>query len=244
MVTKQERLNDPEEAQRTVLDGRQVAIWTALPGIVTAVNLAAMTVEVQPTVQGKQKDDTGKITNVNMPVCPDVPICFPSAGGYTLTFPVKVGDECLIIFSSRSIDPWHQSGGVNPQIESRMHDLSDGFAIIGPKSAGKVLSNISADSVQLRNDAGTTFVDINDAGDMRLQSPTKITLDTPIVYFTGQIANIAGEYGGDFDATLQGNLHVEEEITSGGDTIAGTISLEHHTHSDSGGSGDGGPPIP
>ena len=63
-----------------------------------------------------------------------MPVVFPGGGGFALTFPVAAGDECLVVFASRCIDAWWQSGGVGEPMEPRMHDLSDGFALIGVRS--------------------------------------------------------------------------------------------------------------
>ena len=46
------------------------------------------------------------------------------------------------------------------QAEFRLHDLSDGFALVGPRSRPRALSGVSADSVQLRKDDGTTYFEI------------------------------------------------------------------------------------
>lgn len=43
MADRNQLLNDAEAAQRAVLDGRQSTIWTAMPGIVKAVNLTKLT---------------------------------------------------------------------------------------------------------------------------------------------------------------------------------------------------------
>lgn len=82
----------------------------------------------------------------------DVPVVFPRGGGCTLTFPVKEGDECLVIFSDRCIDFWWQSGGVQERVYTRCHDLSDAFAIVGPQSQAQKISGISARAVELRSD--------------------------------------------------------------------------------------------
>ena len=75
---------------------------------------------------------------------------FPGGGGWSITFPVSKGDEALVVFASRCIDDWWQSGGVGIQPDLRMHDLSDGFAIIGPRSQPRKLnpaiSTIAVDS--------------------------------------------------------------------------------------------------
>lgn len=159
-----ERLNDPEEAQRAALDGRQARIRTAIPGIVVSVDLVKQTVTVQPAIRGSVEQPDGSTLAVNVPVLPDVPICWPRAGGYAITFPVKPGDECQVIFNDRCIDAWWQSGGIGEPLEPRMHDLSDGMAHFAPTSQAKRLANVSATGMQMRNEAGTAYIEITDAG--------------------------------------------------------------------------------
>ena len=152
MIDRRERQDDPVESQRAALDGRQAEIWTALPGIVQSFDPVAMTVTVQPAVAGRVTDETGKTSSVNMPLLPDVPVVFPGGGGFTLTFPVASGDECLVVFASRCIDAWWQSGGIGEPMEPRMHDLSDGFALVGVRSQARRLSPaVDSENVQIRS---------------------------------------------------------------------------------------------
>jgi len=65
------------------------------------------------------------------------------------------------LLSNRCIDAWWQLGGVQIQPEFRMHDLSDGFAFIGPRSLPRIISNYSTTSMQIRSDDGVAIVDIN-----------------------------------------------------------------------------------
>jgi phage baseplate assembly protein gpV len=217
-MDRREYLNDSEESLRLAMDDRAASIWTALPCIVSAVNLEANTISAQPAIQGAVSDENGNVANVNLPVLVDVPIVFPSAGGFSLTFPIEDGDEVLVIFASRCIDTWWQSGGIGKQAEARMHDLSDGFAIAGIKSQATKIANISSNSVQLRNNAGAAFIEINASGEIKLKSGSKIILDAPLVEMTGDL-NVAG------------------------DSLAGTISLKTHTHSgvQNGGGNTGAP---
>ncbi len=153
-------LNDSEEAMRLVLDGRQANIWTAMPGTITAVDLDEMTCEVQPAIKASVEDENGNIQIVNLPVLIHVPIVFPSAGGFALTFPIAVGNEVLVVWACRAIDSWWQSGGEQKPVEARMHDLSDGFAIPGPKSQPNVLANISTTRTELRNNGKTVYFSV------------------------------------------------------------------------------------
>lgn len=190
---------------RTALDGRQAQIWTALPGIVESVDLEAMTVKVQPAIQGVVTQEDGSQKYVNLPLLVDVPLCFPSAGGFILTLPVQAGDEVLVIIASRCIDAWWQNGGIGIPMEARMHDLSDAYALPGPRSQPKVVGSISSTGAQLRNDAGTSYVEISADGKIKLVSPSAIDI-------TG-------------DLIVSGNIS-----TLTGDVLAGLISLKLHKH--------------
>ena len=67
-----------------------------------------------------------------------------------MTFPIKTGDECLVVFACRAIDVWWQSGGVQPPAETRMHDLSDGFVI--PVGVRLNASGVSTSRLEIRSD--------------------------------------------------------------------------------------------
>lgn len=212
MDNRAQLLNDPEEALRIALDGRLSSVWTAGPGIVTAVDLATMTLSVQPAIKGTITDENNIEQSVNLPLLIHVPIVFPSAGGFSMTFPVKVNDEVLIVWACRCIDAWWQSGGVQRPIEARLHDLSDGFAIPGIKSIPKVIPNISATGAQLRNDAGTTYVEIAADGKIKLVSPAGIAI-TGNVIVTGEV-------------TANGiplSTHKHTGVTVGGGTSLGPV---------------------
>ncbi len=220
-MDRSQLLNDVETANRIMLQGLQSGLWTAMPGIVTKVNLSAVTCEVQPAIQGTTEDEQGVVRNVNYPLLVDVPIVFPSAGGFLLTLPIAVGDEVLVVFASRCIDAWWQSGGsVNRPMEARMHDLSDGFALPGPFSQPKTtgLGAISSTGAQLRNKVGTSYVEIAADGKIKL---------------VGSEIDITG------NVVVTGTILASGEITGAGTPL--------HTHVHSGvipGGGSTGPPVP
>lgn len=238
-MDRRERLDDDEESLRMAMEGQQAKIWTALPGIVSAVDLDKQTVSVQPAVQGQTTNEAGDVSNVNLPLLVDVPIVWPRAGGFALTFPITAGDEVLVVFASRCIDSWWQSGGIGAPAEARMHDLSDGFAILAPTSQPKKLNGVSSANVQLRDEAGTTFLEITPDGKARLVAASQIDIAAPTINLNGGTVlnmtaptinlngniNTAGS-GGTGAFNLAGNLvHTGGSITSLGKKIDGT-----HTH--------------
>ncbi|MGE4504029.1 MAG: Gp138 family membrane-puncturing spike protein [Desulfovibrionaceae bacterium] len=167
-MDRRERFEDPVEATRAAMDGRLAEVWTALPGIVQDYDAQAQTVSVQPTIKGRITRPDGSIVSVALPLLVDVPVQFPNGGGFSLTFPIKPGDEALVAFASRCIDGWWQSGGVQDPLEPRMHDLSDGFAFVGPRSRARALSGVSTEHVQLRTDDGATYIEIQPGGRVRI----------------------------------------------------------------------------
>lgn len=209
-MLRQERYEDPQTAMLLTLQGWQSEIYTALPGIIESVDLDKNTCVVQPAIQGifRLKDGAQKV--VNLPLCLDVPIVWPRGGGYTLTFPLKKGDEGAILFMSRCFDAWWQNGGIQPQAEIRMHSLSDGYFIPGGSSQPKKLANVSADNVQLRADDGSSYVEIAAAA-MTLKHPTKVIVDTPQAEFTGKV-----EFKD--DVTMDKKLTVSDLTTVGAGT--------------------------
>ena len=203
----------PAELHDTILDGRQAQMHTAMPGHIVSYNSATMTCSVQVGIQGVQRMQDGTRKNVSIAPIIDVPVHFPGGGGHTMTFPVKPGDECLIIFSERSIDNWFQHGGTMPPSDFRMHDINDAFALVGTRSQGNTLPNVATDTVQMRSDDGKTLVQVDGPntaiilwaagaggethvfvdganGEVIMTAPKQVVMHTPQLLVTGQV--IAG----------------------------------------------------
>lgn len=243
MIDRRERQDDPVESQRAALDGRQAEIWTALPGIVQSFDPVAMTVTVQP---GRSRAGDGRNgQDVFRKHAPSArrPRGLSRRRGFTLTFPVASGDECLVVFASRCIDAWWQSGGIGEPMEPRMHDLSDGFALVGVRSQARRLSPaVDSENVQIRSDDGKTFVEMTPGGDVNAVGPTSvtlksegsITLDAPQIIIKG-LLSMQSQSGGATTAMLDGSLNAT------GDVTASNISLNSHTHPGDSGGTTGGP---
>jgi len=229
-MNRDERLDDEAETLRVAMDGQQSLMQTAMPGIVAAVNLTAQTLSVQPATLGRLSNADGTTSTIKLPLLVDVPICWPRGGGFALTFPIKVGDEVLVVFASRCIDSWWQSGGDNnTQSEFRMHDLSDGFAIPGPTSQPKKLSAVNATNVQLRNEVGTTFYEVTNNGRARVDAVAEIRLRSTagVVNVSTPTTNVTG------DLNVGGDLHVTGSVVIDGECTIGGIIFSTHIHGSS-----------
>ncbi len=198
-MDRQELLNDQEAGLRLMLDGRQSRIWTSMPGIVTKVDLTKQTCSVQLALQGVVEKEDGSTEYVNLPELGDVPIVYLMGGTFGVTVPLAVNDEVLVSFSARCIDSWWQSGGFrNKPMEARMHDLSDGFAIPGPRSLPNVFPSVSSSEMQFRNFAGTTYISLTGGGKIGFQNATTdlktvlTDLQSLLNTFMGVLAGFSG----------------------------------------------------
>ena len=82
-----------------------------------------------------------------------------------LTLPIQKGDECIVLFQDFSIDDWWQSGGTGRvQLARRRHDLSDAVALFGVSSVPNAPTNYSTTTAQIRNAAGTQYVEVSNDG--------------------------------------------------------------------------------
>jgi hypothetical protein len=209
----------------------------AMPATVISFDEDAMTVVVQPAVMEELLVNSVP-TFVNIPPLQDVPVFIPRGGGYSITFPIQSGDECLLIFGDMSIDGWWQNGGSsNTQPMKRRHNLSDAFALFGISSQPNTLDDYSTDSLQIRSDDGTLVIDVNEStGQISVTAPTGVVITAPSITLDGDVS-VSGTLGVTGTATL-----------SGGAVLSGTTSIDGiawSTHFHTGvttGSGDTGPP--
>lgn len=208
----------------------------AMPGVIESFDPDSVTASVRPAIKGYEAD-AAEDGWIELPLLVDVPVIFPHGGGCTLTFPVSAGDECLLIFADRCIDFWWQNGGIQKPIDPRMHDLSDGFAIVGPQSQAHKISGISTTAAQLRTDDGAAFVEVAAGHAITVKTPGKLTasadggteITSPTIVFNGNVTingNLSqgmGSSGG--NATMLGPITVINDVKAGGK------SLTSHTHS-------------
>lgn len=241
------RVSDPEETLRIAMDGLRSGLWTSMPGIIDSFDPSTLTATVQLAIKGVVTGIDGKAQFVNMPLLVDVPVHFPRGGNCTLTFPVAAGDECLVVFAARCIDSWWQSGGVQVPFEPRVHDLSDGFAFVGFFSQATKISGVSTGSVQLRSNDGATSIDLNPTTQkVTITAPGGFDVIAPLSTFSAEVTiqglltwvgGMVGSIGSGIAATITGAINFVGTLTSNGHDISST-----HRHTNSGGSGLGGPP--
>ena len=221
---------DPRQTIKLAMRALQSRIQTSLPGEIKSFNASALTAVVQLGTKGTATDDAGAFLYSAMPLLVDIPVIFPRGGGCTLTFPVADGDECLVVFASRAIDAWWQSGGAQAPMEQRMHNMADGFAILGPFSQAQVISGVSTTTTQLRSNDGEAYVELDPVGHIvNVVAPGGMKFTTPTLEITGNVQvdqNLTVEQ----NATITGMLKflggmVGSAVSGAAAVITGTINF-------------------
>lgn len=214
-----ELVNDTTSLFRNLENKIMQKIRVASPAIVSEVDYEKQTLKAQITLR---EHINGKF--IDIPELLDVPFFILGGGDYAVTMPIKKGDECLIIFGDSCMDSWWQNGDVQNPIDSRRHDLSDGFALVGFKSQKNKLEDYSDDSFQIRQNDEIPF-EINDDSIIITKDETEIIIEED---------NITISTNENTKITIDSNGKVE--IKASEINLKGTVKIDDkdfmtHTHS-------------
>lgn len=126
----------------------------ALPARVESYDAATQTVDAKPLVRETYAGPDGARQSISLPVVPRVPVLFPSGGGHRLLFPLRKGDNVLLVFSDLPLDQWATYGDESTPDDGRRHHLTDAFAIPGAHAANASWSDGEEQVITLGSDTG------------------------------------------------------------------------------------------
>lgn len=121
----QELITQLKEMARDEISG----VHTALPAEIKSYDANKGLAIVKP--KAKYKQPNGK--TIDFPEISGVPVAFPQNKDFTIAFPIKAGDECLLIFAEQSLDFWLYGKETDTELK---HDLSNAVAIPNINSKG------------------------------------------------------------------------------------------------------------
>ena len=227
-----DQVNRAESAQwRTIIKSALADARGGTPAFLTKdLDIGTQTVTVQVAIQEWVRTQTGPQW-WDIPPIILVPIVVPRGGGYSVTLPLKKGDEGLVVFCDTCFDLWWHRGQTNAptadntlttakavgvvaqasgsqrQLEIRRHYIHDCMFIPGAWSQVRKLTNYSTTSLQIRSDDGDTIIDVAEAG-------VTITAAKVVINTTGDTdITAAGDVKltatGDADVTASGAINIE-----------------------------------
>lgn len=135
---KQEFVQAVEDTIHSVLQ----EMHTAMPGKI--ISYDAGFVSVQPAVKYKTPD--GK--KLDYPVLSNVPVVISCGGNSAVAFPIKPGDDCLIIIAEQALDGWLADADDDTELK---YDLTNAICIPG-------LCKTSVEAQEEANSKGTIVI--------------------------------------------------------------------------------------
>lgn len=96
-----------------------------------AINYLRVYKNANPNLPNPAPDGQTSSVYSNYPILIQCPVVVMQGGGAYLTFPIKPGDTCLVLFNDRELTTWLNTGQITYPQNQRVHDLSDGIALIG-----------------------------------------------------------------------------------------------------------------
>lgn len=155
-------------------------------------DLTAIVRLAQKKTIGQNQDGTQQVRDYALI---SAKVCYSSP---YMTYPLKQGDECLVLFSDTELESWFITGEALPEGYPRMHDITDAVVIAGIRSMPKMIEILESAlhlfyygvDIQLK---GNELV-IN-APFQTLNAASQITLNAPDVNVTGNL-NVATGYSG------------------------------------------------
>ena len=228
-------------AKRELTDVLNDAIGEALSNLHTATIAKVMsvqekTISVQPVIN---RVVDGK--SIQLPEFTKVPPLFLQGGGSYTAHPIAIGDYCLLILTERCFDRWYSGSDFQDPAEFRMHDYSDGIAIVGinPQAGALTIPSV----IQQTGDANADG-DHTHQGDRTQTGNQTIIGDLHVdgnVTVTGNITCLGTIAAGNYTGLAGGAMTASVSIETTADVVASGISLSTHTHPGDSSGTTGGP---
>jgi len=130
-------------------------IYTVLPGIVQEYDQSTKRARVLPAIKRLNTDNSLN----SLPIVVDVPIIFPSGGGFTVTMPVSKDDAVLILFSQRGISNFKNSFKESSPTRESLLSLQDAIAIPGFGSLNITPSSSTGATIQTEDGNNALIVE-------------------------------------------------------------------------------------
>lgn len=245
----------PMMEKRQLTETLNIAIANALANVHTAtiakvVAVSSTTIDVQPVIN---RVVGGR--SIELPVFTKVPPVFMQGGGSYTAHPIAVDDYCLLVLTERCFDRWYEGQDNQPPAEFRMHDYSDGLAIVGvnPRAGALTIPSVIQQTGDTNQDGDYTHQGDRDhtgnytlTGDFTQQGNMEITGDFTLngnMQVNGNITCTGTIAAGNFTGLGGGAMTSSTNIETTEDVVAGGISLNSHTHGGvtTGGGNTGGP---
>lgn len=154
------------------IESRLAELHTGLPAKVISFDASKQICNVQPLLLRVIILEDGSLEEQSLPQITNVPVHFPSAGGWSLIFPLKRDDIVFLTFAERSLDKWMEAdpGQEVDPVETHKHDLSDAICIPGIRPRTDPIADLAGlgDACRLGFDGGDPAIVLRSDGTIEI----------------------------------------------------------------------------
>jgi hypothetical protein len=250
-LNKEQIYENFSEAIDFILEQFKKSLNTSLPAIVQSYDPTTKRAKVLPAIRRLFTDGSSQ----SLPILIDVPVIFPSAGGFTITMPVKPNDSVLLVFTQRGLTNFKNNFTESMPTDSLLN-IQDAVAIVGfgalnitpASNSGCTMQDntgvnaviVEDGKVEIKKGANTVVVD-----DSQLQASIQgatLTLNSSALVSSVPVMapSFSGLSGGVANMTSGVNM-AGQDITGAGAVVAGGVNLTSHYHVDSQGGNTSAP---
>lgn len=143
---------------RALHDARDAGLHVSLPCQVQSYDATRQVADLQPLLQQITADsETGEQLAESLPVLPNVPIAFPRAGSFFMSWPLAAGDFVNVVFADRPIGQLRATGAESDPGDLSTHTLDGGVGYPGFWPDGQQLNEASATGLVFGVDGGVQY---------------------------------------------------------------------------------------
>lgn len=171
--TVPERIADPNLLWKSICKRVAYTLRVGLPGKIVAFDSVKQYAVVRLMIT-ENVIINEVIQAMPIPDLADILVMFPGDSDWCITFPSLIGAECLVMFADMCISAWATNGpskdtNGNPtqpqnQEATRRHSLSDGFAVLCPRSQPNKIPDYSTSAMEIRSIDNTVKIALSAAG--------------------------------------------------------------------------------
>lgn len=182
-------------------------------GEIVSFNPATQTAEVQVKMSYLLN---GEIKEY--PLLLDCPCVVIGGGDGAITFPIKAGDSCLVLFNDRDMDNWYSGGQTMPPRTDRLHDFSDAIVLVGPRNKQNKISDYFAQGTEIKY--GGSSIKLENGKITVTNGTSTVTVDGSNITLTGNVA-VVGTFT--VNGKNVGDTHIHSGVSTGGGNTGGVV---------------------
>ncbi len=235
------------DAFKFILNQFKKSLYSIIPGVIETYNQSTKRCRVKPAINIKKTDGTieeqSEIINV--------PVVWPSGGGFTILSPLPSGTPVLIFFSQRGITKFKETFSTE---DPGKGVFAKEDAIVIPSFGSLSVTPATNDGMSMQTEDGSNYIFVED-GDIEITATSKVTVNAPDIIANADNTIEANATDIEANATatttvtsplitldgavvITGNLSMPTGLISGANVFGGAGGDDHGHTQDADSDGD------